>query len=141
MLCAATFMLLLDVTIVVVALPTIQTDLHTSFTDIQWVVDAYALTLAAVLLTSGSLADRYGRRRLFTIGLTVFTLGSALSGAAQNPAMLIASRALQGVGGSILFATSLAMLAQTFHGTDRGVAFGVWGAITGAAASGCAAPG
>lgn len=131
--CAATFMLLLDVTIVVVALPTIQTDLHTSFTDIQWVVDAYALTLAAALLTSGSLADRYGRRRLFTIGLTIFTLGSALCGAAQNPAMLIASRALQGVGGSILFATSLALLAQTFHGKDRGIAFGVWGAITGAA--------
>lgn len=130
---AATFMLLLDVTIVVVALPTIEKELHASFTDIQWVVDAYALTLAAVLLTSGSLADRYGRRLLFTIGLAVFTAGSALCGAAQDPLMLIISRAIQGIGGSILFSTSLALIAQTFRGKDRGTAFGVWGAIAGAA--------
>ncbi|MGW3974462.1 MFS transporter [Streptomyces ardesiacus] len=131
--CAATFMLLLDVSIVVVALPTVQSDLHTSFIDIQWVVDAYALTLAAALLTSGSLADRYGRRRLFTAGLVIFTAASAMCGAAQDSAMLIVSRAVQGIGGSILFATSLALLAQAFRGAERGVAFGVWGAITGAA--------
>ena len=83
--CAATFMLLLDVTIVIVALPTIQSGLHASFSDVQWVVDAYALTLASVLLTAGSLADRYGRRLLFTIGLIVFTLGSLLCGVAQSP--------------------------------------------------------
>lgn len=131
--CAATFMLLLDVTIVIVALPTIQSRLHATFSGVQWVVDAYALTLASVLLTAGSLADRYGRRLLFTIGLVVFTLGSLLCGIAQSPIMLILSRSGQGIGGAILFATSLALIAQTFHGSERGVAFGVWGAITGVA--------
>jgi EmrB/QacA subfamily drug resistance transporter len=131
--CAATFMLLLDVTIVIVALPDIQRALHTTFADVQWVIDAYALTLASLLLTSGSLADRYGRRRLFLVGLSVFTLGSLLCGLAQSPLMLILSRSGQGVGGAIMFATSLALLAQSFQGKERGVAFGVWGAITGVA--------
>jgi EmrB/QacA subfamily drug resistance transporter len=131
--CAATFMLLLDVTIVVVALPDIQTSLHTSFSDVQWVTDAYALTLAALLLTSGALADRYGRKLLFIVGLAVFTMGSALCAAAQSPVMLILSRAGQGVGGAILFATSLALLAMSFQGRERGVAFGIWGAVTGVA--------
>src|ERR1700733_2941705 len=94
--CAGTFMLLLDVTIVIVALPTIQTGLGASFSELQWVVDAYSLTLASVLLTAGSLADRYGRRLLFTIGLIVFTLGSLLCGLAQSPLMLILSRSAQG---------------------------------------------
>jgi EmrB/QacA subfamily drug resistance transporter len=131
--CAATFMLLLDVTIVIVALPDIQIHLHATFSGVQWVVDAYALTLASVLLTAGSLADRYGRRLLFTIGLAVFTLGSLLCGLAQSPIMLILSRSAQGIGGAILFATSLALLAQSFQGAERGIAFGVWGAVTGVA--------
>ena len=131
--CAGTFMLLLDVTIVIVALPTIQSGLHASFSDVQWVVDAYALTLASVLLTAGSLADRYGRKLLFTIGLIVFTLGSLLCGVAQSPIMLILSRSAQGIGGAILFATSLALLAQSFQGHERGTAFGIWGAVTGVA--------
>lgn len=131
--CAATFMLLLDVTIVVVALPEIQTGLHSTFGEVQWVVDAYALTLASALLTAGSLADRYGRRLLFVVGLAIFTIGSLLCGLAQSPLMLIVSRAGQGIGGAILFATSLALLAQSFHGKERGVAFGAWGAITGVA--------
>jgi EmrB/QacA subfamily drug resistance transporter len=132
--CAATFMLLLDITIVIVALPTIQSELHASFSEMQWVVDAYALTLASVLLTAGSLADRYGHRLLFSIGLIVFTLGSLLCGIAQSPIMLILSRSAQGIGGAILFATSLALLAQSFHGKERGMAFGVWGAVTGVSA-------
>src|SRR6202167_2685338 len=132
--CAATFMLLLDVTIVIVALPTIQSGLHASFSDVQWVVDAYALTLASVLLAAGSVADRYGRRLLFTVGLIVFTLGSLLCGIAQSPIMLIVSRSAQGIGGAILFATSLALLAQSFHGKERGMAFGIWGAVTGVSA-------
>ncbi|MGA7835288.1 MAG: MFS transporter [Acidimicrobiales bacterium] len=131
--CAATFMLLLDVTIVIVALPEIQHGLHGTFSDVQWVVDAYALTLASLLLTAGALADRYGRKLLFIIGLVIFTLGSLLCGLAQSPLMLTLSRSAQGVGGAILFATSLALLAQSFHGKERGVAFGVWGAITGVA--------
>jgi EmrB/QacA subfamily drug resistance transporter len=131
--CAGTFMLLLDVTIVNVALPDIQRSLHASFADLQWVVDAYALTLAVLLLTAGSLADRYGRRLLFTIGLAVFTAGSLLCGLAQSSVMLILSRGGQGVGGAIMFATSLALLAQSFQGRERGTAFGVWGATTGVA--------
>lgn len=130
---AATFMLLLDVTIVVVALPDIQTALGASFSQLQWITDAYALALAALLLTSGSLADRFGRRRVFSLGLIVFTLASLLCGVAQDPMMLIISRALQGIGGAMLFATSLALLAATFQGRDRGLAFGAWGAVTGVA--------
>jgi len=133
--CGATFMLLLDVTIVIVALPEIQTGLHAGFADVQWVIDAYALTLASILLTAGSLADLYGRRLLFTIGFVIFTLGSLLCGVAQSPLMLIISRGVQGVGGAMLFATSLALLAHSFRGRDRGVAFGVWGAVTGIATS------
>jgi EmrB/QacA subfamily drug resistance transporter len=126
-----TFMLLLDITIVNVALPKIQDDLHSSFADLQWVVDAYALTLAALLLTSGALADMYGRRRLFSIGLVIFTIASVLCGVAQGSLMLELSRALQGVGGAIMFSVSLALLAHAFRGKDRGLAFGVWGATTG----------
>ena len=133
--CVGTFMLLLDVTIVVVAIPDIQRGLHASFGQVQWVIDAYALTLASLLLTAGVLADRYGRKLLFAIGLIVFTLGSLLCGLALGPLMLILSRSGQGVGGAIMFATSLALLGQSFQGKDRGVAFGVWGAITGVAVS------
>ena len=129
--CTGTFMLLLDVTIVIVAQPAIQSGLHASFSDVQWVLDAYALTLASLLLTAGVLADRYGRKLLFQIGLVIFTLGSLLCGLAQDPLMLILSRSGQGVGGAIMFATSLALLGHSFRGRDRGVAFGVWGAITG----------
>ncbi|HEY2165824.1 MAG TPA: MFS transporter [Jatrophihabitantaceae bacterium] len=128
-----TFMLLLDITIVNVALPAIQQDLSSSFADLQWVVDAYALTLAATLLTAGSLADLYGRRRLYLIGVAWFTLASALCGSATNTLFLQLARGAQGVGGAIMFAVSLALLADAFRGKERGVAFGVWGAITGLA--------
>jgi len=129
--CAGIFMLLLDVTIVIVAQPSIQSGLHASFSDVQWTLDAYALTLASLLLTSGSLADRYGRKLLFTIGLAVFTLGSLLCGVAVNPLMLILSRSGQGIGGAIMMATSLALLGHSFRGRERGVAFGIWGAVVG----------
>src|SRR3984893_5778226 len=128
-----TFMLLLDITIVNVALPDIQRALHSSFADLQWVVDAYALTLAAFLLTAGSLADMYGRRLLYLIGLVVFTGASVLCGFATSTLMLQLSRGLQGIGGAIMFAVSLALLADAFRGRDRGTAFGVWGAVTGLA--------
>ena len=131
--CAGTFMLLLDVTIVMVAQPEIQGALHASFSDVQWVVDAYALTLAALLLTSGVLADRYGRKLLFQIGLAIFTAGSLLCGLARDPLMLILSRSGQGVGGAIMFAVSLALLGHSFRGKERGIAFGAWGAIAGVA--------
>jgi EmrB/QacA subfamily drug resistance transporter len=129
----ATFMLLLDITIVNVALPAIQKDLNASFSDLQWVVDAYALMLASVLLVSGSVADLIGRRRIFVIGLILFSGASLLCGLATTPTMLTLSRALQGIGGAMLFATSLALLANAFSGRDRATAFGVWGATIGGA--------
>src|SRR4051794_28223746 len=131
--CVATFMLLLDVTIVNVALPYIERDLHAGFADLQWVIDAYALTLAALLLTAGSIADGIGRRRVFILGLGIFTVASALCGLAGSPLVLNISRALQGIGGAFMFATSLALLASAYQGRDRGTALGIWGATTGAA--------
>jgi EmrB/QacA subfamily drug resistance transporter len=131
--CTGTFMLLLDVTIVNVALPSIQRALNASFSDLQWVVDAYALTLAALLLTTGSLADLFGRRRMFIIGLVIFSLSSLLSGIAADPLLLNLARGAQGVGGAAMFSTSLALLGSAFQGRERGTAFGIWGAITGLA--------
>ncbi len=131
--CLGVFMLLLDITIVNVALPDIQSQLDASLSDLQWVIDAYALSLAALLLTSGSLADLYGRRRVFVIGLVVFTVGSIACGAAQDILFLQISRAFQGIGGAAMFSTALALLASAFHGRDRGTAFGVFGATTGVA--------
>ncbi|MBJ7329005.1 MAG: MFS transporter [Solirubrobacteraceae bacterium] len=129
----AIFMLLLDITVVNVALPDIQSDLDSSFDDLQWVVDAYSLTLAAFLLTAGSAADRIGRRSVFIAGLVVFCLASIACGLSHTPLMLNLSRGVQGVGGAMMFATSLALIAQAFHGKDRGTAFGVFGAVTGGA--------
>src|SRR5918911_3054465 len=131
--CVAIFMLLLDITIVNVALPDIERSLSASFTDLQWVIDAYALTLASLMLSAGSLADLFGRKRLFLGGIAVFTLASLSCGLATSPLALELSRAAQGVGGATMFATSLAILAQEFHGAERGTAFGIWGATTGAA--------
>jgi len=131
--CGGTFMLLVDVTIVQVALPRIQRDLHASFTDLQWVIDAYALTLSALILTSGSLADRIGRKRVFIGGLALFTLASLLCGLSGNVTLLILARGLQGFGGAAMFATSLALIAQEFQGPERGAAIAVWGATVGGA--------
>jgi len=131
--CTAIFMLLLDITVVNVALPQIASSLHASFTDLQWVIDAYALSLAVFVLTGGSIADLLGRRRVFAAGVALFTGASILCGAATTPIFLILARALQGIGGAIMFATSLALLSQAFHGRERGTAFGIWGATTGAA--------
>src|SRR5215475_3751857 len=96
--CVAVFMLLLDITVVNVALPEIDKELNTSFTDLQWVVDAYALTLAVTLLNAGSLGDRLGRKRVFLVAIALFTLASVLCGAAQSPTWLIIARAVQGLG-------------------------------------------
>ena len=129
----ATFMLLLDVTIVNVALPDIQRSLHASLSSLQWVVDAYSLMLASFLLTAGSLGDRLGRRRVFTIGFGIFTVASFLCGISDDPTVLNLCRGLQGVGGAGMFATSLALIGQEFQGKDRATAFGVWGATIGGA--------
>ncbi len=129
----ATFMLLLDVTVVNVALPDIQRELGASLSSLQWVVDAYSLMLAAFLLTAGSLGDRLGRRRVFTIGFGIFTFASFLCGISDDTTLLNLARGLQGVGGAGMFATSLALIGQEFHGKDRATAFGVWGATIGGA--------
>ena len=126
-------MLLLDITIVNVALPAIQKALKSSFSDLQWVVDAYALTLATCVLTAGALADTFGRKRLFIIGIVLFTIASAACGIASDPLLLIIGRAVQGIGGAIMFATALALISQEFHGRERGAAFGIWGATIGLA--------
>src|ERR1700710_1533181 len=131
--CVATFMLLLDVTIVNVALPAIQRALHASFSALQWVVDAYALALATCVLTAGALADLFGRKRLFVIGIVLFTIASAACGIANDPLFLIIARGLQGIGGAAMFATALALISQEFFGKERGTAFGIWGATIGLA--------
>jgi len=130
-----TFMLLIDVTIVNVALPDMATDLHSSFSSLQWVIDIYALALAALLLGIGAFSDRVGRRPVYIVGLVVFALASLASGLAPSTPVLIVARGVQGVGAAAMFATTIALLSTSYEGRDRGVAFGVWGAINGAAAA------
>ena len=131
--CVALLMLLLDITVVNVALADIQRDLSASFSDLQWVIDAYALTLAALLLTAGSLADLLGRKRVFAVGLGLFVLASLACALAPSALALILARGAQGIGGAVMFSTSFALVAQDFQGRERGVAFGAIGATTGAA--------
>ena len=130
--CLGMLMLLVDITIVNVALPSMAADLNASFSDLQWTIDAYALSLAALMLVVGSLGDLLGHRRIFGIGLTVFTISSLLCGVAPDSLFLILSRAAQGVGGAAMFAASLALLANEFKGRERGTALGIWGATAGA---------
>ena len=130
----ATFMLLLDITVVNTALPSIQKDLSASFTDLQWVIDAYTLALAAVVLTAGSIADQVGRRAVFAGGLAIFSLSSLAAGLAPDATFLNIARAVQGIGGAAMFAVSLALVAQEFAaGRERATAMGVYGATIGAA--------
>jgi len=131
--CTTTFMLLLDITIVNVALPSIQRRLHAGLTGLEWVVDAYALTLAALILTAGALSDRYGRRLLFMVGVVVFTSASLVCGLAWNIVALDVARAVQGIGGAALFATALALIGYEYRGPERGGAIAIWGATIGAA--------
>ncbi|GAB2484127.1 MFS transporter [Jatrophihabitans fulvus] len=133
--CLGTFMLLIDVTIVNVALPDMATDLETSFSSLQWVVDAYALVLAALVLGTGSIADLAGHRRTYIAGLALFALASLVCGIAPNSGALIAARAVQGLGAAAMFATVFALLNSTYSGRDRGVAYGMWGAVAGASAA------
>ena len=131
--CGATFMLLVDITIVQVALPRIHHDLHAGFTSLQWVLDAYALSLASLLLTAGTLADRFGRKRVFMAGVGIFTLASLLCGIAGSGLELDLARAFQGIGGAAMFTTALALIAQDFAGPARGTAIAFWGATVGGA--------
>jgi EmrB/QacA subfamily drug resistance transporter len=127
----ATFMLLLDVTIVNVALPEIGDKLNAGLTDLQWVVDSYVLALAALTLTAGALADRLGRKLVFTVGLAGFTAASLFAGFAGSALTLNLARGLQGIGGAAMFGTVLALIAQEFGPRERKTALGIWGATVG----------
>jgi EmrB/QacA subfamily drug resistance transporter len=133
--CLGTFMLLIDVTIVNVALPSMAKSLHTSFASLQWVIDGYALALASLLLGIGSVADLVGLRKSYVAGLAVFAAASLVCGLAPNANLLIAARVVQGVGGAAMFATTGALISSCYTGQDRGTAFGWWGAVSGAAAA------
>ncbi|HEY3866829.1 MAG TPA: MFS transporter [Actinocrinis sp.] len=130
-----TFMLLVDVTIVNVALPQMAVGLDTSFSSLQWVVDGYALSLGVVLLGAGALGDLLGHRSLYVVGLVVFALSSAACGLSPNGGVLIAARVVQGVGGAAMFTTTYALLGSSYQGRERGTAFGIWGGVSGAAAA------
>jgi EmrB/QacA subfamily drug resistance transporter len=131
--CVATAMLMLDIAVVNTALSKIADDLHTGLSGLQWIVDAYTLALASVVLTAGALADRFGRRRLFTIGLSIFTVASLLCALAGDIAFLNAFRAVQGIGAAIMFAVSLALLANAFpEARERAGALAAYGATIGA---------
>jgi len=128
----AQFMVVLDVAIVNVALPTIKNDLHFSENGLQWVITAYAILFGGALLLGGRMADLLGRRRVFMAGLVVFTVFSLLDGLAWSSASLIAFRGLQGLGAALLAPAALSILTTTFQeGRDRNVALGIWGAASG----------
>ncbi|MEU8138973.1 MFS transporter [Streptodolium elevatio] len=124
---------MLDGTVVNVALPTIGRDLNTSVSALQWIVNAYTLTLAGLILLGGALGDRYGRRKVFVIGVAWFAVASLLCGIAPNAEMLILARALQGIGGALLTPGSLAIIQATFHADDRPRAVGAWSGLGGVA--------
>lgn len=133
--CLGTFMLLLDVTIVTVALPAMAADLGTTLSDVEWVVDVYALALASLLLGVGSRADRIGRKKVYLVGLIVFTAASVGCAVAPSAGVLIGARAVQGLGAAGMFGTTIALIGMHYSGRDRGVAFAVWGATNSVAAA------
>lgn len=132
-LCLGFFMILLDTTIVNIAIPSMSESLDASLSDILWVLNAYILVFAVLLITAGRLGDLYGPKRLFIIGLVIFTLASVACGFAQSPAQMIAFRVLQGLGGALLTPQTLSVLTVIFPADKRGAAFGIWGAVAGVA--------
>jgi MFS family permease len=130
---AALFMVVLDNLVVSVALPTIHRDLGASIQSLEWTVNAYVLSYAALLLTGAALGDRFGRKRMFTIGLTIFTVASAGAALAPSTGALVAARAIQGMGAAIVTPLTLTLLAETFPAERRGMAIGVWSAVSGVA--------
>src|SRR5471030_506606 len=122
----ASSMTFIDGTVVNVALPALQADLQATITDVQWVVEAYALFLGALILVGGSLGDQFGRKRVFLFGVVFFTAASAWCGIAASPAALVIGRALQGIGAAFLVPGSLAIISATFDSRERGRAIGIW---------------
>jgi EmrB/QacA subfamily drug resistance transporter len=128
---APSFMLQLDANIVSVSLPAIARSLNASFAGIEWVITAYMLAFASLLLPAGALADRFGRKRLLLTGLTLFTAASFLCGSAPNLPVLITARAFQGAGAAMQLSAALATLSHSFHGEARARAFSFWGSVVG----------
>src|SRR4051812_22501692 len=124
------FMIMLDNTVVNVALPTMEKDLHVTLASLEWVVIAYALTFASLLITGGKLADLYGRRRIFVVGLAVFTLSSLACGLAPSAGFLIGARAVQGVGAALMNPATLSIIVATFPPRQRGTAIGIWAGVS-----------
>src|SRR2546422_2817493 len=132
LLSAVQFMVVLDIAIVNVALPSIKDDLGFSQENLQWVISAYALVFGGVLLLGGRAADLLGRRRIFLVGLVVFTVASLFAGLAWSETSLIAARAVQGLGAAVITPAALSILSTTFvEGRERNIALGVWGAVGG----------
>jgi EmrB/QacA subfamily drug resistance transporter len=129
------FMINLDANIVAVSLPSIATSLKASFADIEWVISAYTLTFASLVMPSGALADRYGRKRMLLLGLAIFTVASFVCGAAPNAVWLNGARAVQGVGAALQLSSALAILSHSFRGAARARAFAFWGSVIGIAIS------
>jgi len=129
-LCFALFMIMLDNTVVNVALPAIQSDLGISVSELEWTVAAYALTFASLLLTGGKLGDLLGRRLIFTIGLAVFTLSSLACGLSSSAPELISARAVQGIGAALMMPATLSIISATFHARERGMAIGIWAGVS-----------
>src|SRR5215475_6121859 len=127
------FMTLLDLTIVNIAIPNLITKLHASLDDVLWVINAYALVLAVLVITAGRLGDLIGPRIMFTSGVAVFTAASAACGFAPSPGWLIGFRAVQGLGAAMLMPQTLTIITNTFPPERRGAAFGIWGAVAGVA--------
>ncbi len=123
-------MAFIDGTVVNVALPALQSSLSATVVDVQWVVEAYSLTLSAFLLMGGALGDRYGRRRIFVLGIALFSFASVLCGVSANIRQLILARALQGIGAALLVPGSLAIISASFREEDRGRAIGTWSGFT-----------
>ena len=124
------FMIMLDNTVVNVALPSIERDLHVSISSLEWVVTAYALTFAALLITGGKLGDLFGRRRIFIVGIAIFTLSSLACGLAPSSGFLIGARAVQGVGAALMNPASLSIITATFPPRERGQAIGIWAGVS-----------
>src|SRR5687767_5174118 len=131
--CFALAMAMLDNTVVNVAIPRITTDLSASVSEIQWIIDGYVLAIASLLLTGGITGDRYGRKKVFLVGLTIFTIASLLCGLSQTSSQLIQARALQGVGAAFLMPGTLSIITVTFPPEERAKAIGLWAGVSGLA--------
>lgn len=131
--CLAQLTVLLDNTVLNVAIPSLTRELDASTADVQWMINAYSLVQSGLLLTAGSSADRYGRKKMLIAGLALFGIGSLVAGLAQSSAQLIAARAGMGIGGALLMTTTLAVVVQIFDETERVKAIGIWSTVSSSA--------